>query len=141
MTTKHATTSFTVVLIILGLTSFAEALSLARYVAITKGYAHFSSQYEGFSQREFNNIKLLTETYISGLASGAAWMNAELKSSGNQLLYCREDTRQLTIEDAMKILNQYLQTHLKDEELRAFGEQDVGKFFVQALKETFPCTP
>jgi hypothetical protein len=73
-----------------------------------------------------------TTSYLSGLAAGFAWAEADRSARNEPMLFCPPRMAQ-TVDQQLSILEQYL------ERFPSLADGPVGSAMLRALHDRFPC--
>lgn len=80
-----------------------------------------------------SNKHFMYGAYLSGMAAGYGWMNAELQSAKRPMVYCQPEKLALSAEIVAQLLSGYLKRHPE------FKQSSIGLVTLNALKDAFPC--
>jgi hypothetical protein len=80
--------------------------------------------------------KALTEVYLAGVIDGLMGLNAAMRKSGQQALYCLPHNFALTVEQADDILTRSAEKLEKGMDISDFP---VSLLLIDGLEDTFPC--
>jgi hypothetical protein len=80
-----------------------------------------------------------TERYISGVASGLAWANAELRSMNRQPLYCAPENLPMNFENYRDLIDGYITKLAKTVPQEKLDKFFAGGALLRALIKAFPC--
>ena len=75
----------------------------------------------------------ITLQILNGYMNGMDWMNTELGSIGQPMIYCAPEKLAITADQNADILREYVR------ENKWIGEVPAGLALLQAYKATFPC--
>lgn len=79
-----------------------------------------------------------TLIYLSGLAEGLRWANADIKRANLPPLFCVPKKHVLRIENYQNILDRKIE-ELRESKLFDEDKLLVGPVLLKGLKDTFPC--